>query len=155
MTLINVEIFKNLLISHSNQAFVKSVVKGLKEGFWLFANIHLDIYPSIYDMSTDPLEDLAESDFLRMQKDIKIAKHCFSPSFSMHLYLSMTSFLIYALSKPNSTDFQLITDLMARTYSLNLMVLYKSISEFLLNNLNYCGKTLLNIREYLFQKLLL
>ena len=39
-TPINIDHFEPLLSSHSNQPFVKSVCRGLREGFWPFANTH-------------------------------------------------------------------------------------------------------------------
>jgi hypothetical protein len=45
VTLIKVDVLESLLVSHPNQPFVRSVLKGLCEGFWPWADMHLDSYP--------------------------------------------------------------------------------------------------------------
>lgn len=42
-TLINIKVLEKLLKSHPNWMFVDLVRKGLKKGFWPFAEIHLDL----------------------------------------------------------------------------------------------------------------
>ena len=37
--------FKNMLADHPNQLFVQSVLVGLREGFWPFADMTKDRYP--------------------------------------------------------------------------------------------------------------
>ena len=54
ITPINIEVFELLLLSHRNQPFIKSVLTGLREGFWPFANTHADSYPSTHNASLGP-----------------------------------------------------------------------------------------------------
>ena len=50
-TPINVDCFQSLLSSHPNQPFVLSVCRGLREGFWPFANTHYGEWPLTWDNS--------------------------------------------------------------------------------------------------------
>ncbi|KAF8126188.1 hypothetical protein EV363DRAFT_1174725 [Boletus edulis] len=47
--------FESLLADHPNQPFVKSVIRGLQDGFWLFADTHHAEWPLIWDNSPDLL----------------------------------------------------------------------------------------------------
>ena len=51
VTPIYVDRFENLLQSHPNQPFVKSMCQGLCEGFWLWANSHIWEYPDTLNLS--------------------------------------------------------------------------------------------------------
>jgi hypothetical protein len=51
VTPIDVDCFQNLLSNHPNPSFVNSVCTGLWEGFWPWANILKDGYPSEFDGS--------------------------------------------------------------------------------------------------------
>ena len=51
ITPINVDHFEDLLSDHLNQAFVRSVCSGLREGFWPWANTLKEGYPVIHDGS--------------------------------------------------------------------------------------------------------
>jgi hypothetical protein len=56
----NVDRFENLLIDHPNQPFVKSVMKGLREGFWPFDEGEWDLYSKDYRQNySDEDRDLA------------------------------------------------------------------------------------------------
>ena len=50
-TPINVDRFQSLLSSHPNQPLVLSVCRGLREGFWPFANTHYGEWPLTWDNS--------------------------------------------------------------------------------------------------------
>ena len=56
---INVNKFQALLVDHPNQPFVLSVCKALQEGFWPWADIPDDSYPSVNDNS---MQACAKSD---------------------------------------------------------------------------------------------
>jgi hypothetical protein len=61
---INIDCFKSLLASHPNCLFVKSVCKGLREGFWPWANTYHREYLSIVDKALDTPESGPEADFI-------------------------------------------------------------------------------------------
>ncbi|TEB27632.1 hypothetical protein FA13DRAFT_1601965, partial [Coprinellus micaceus] len=48
-TPINIDLFEELLATHPNQPFVRSVVVGLREGFWPCADTCQDDYPTTHD----------------------------------------------------------------------------------------------------------
>lgn len=64
ITPVNVEHFEQLLQTHPNCPFVDSVCKGLREGFWPWADTHYESYPSIVDESLGMPRDSAERDFI-------------------------------------------------------------------------------------------
>jgi hypothetical protein len=61
---INVDRFEELLTTHPNCPFMESVCRGLREGFWPWANTRHDEYPSIVDKSLGMPEKQEEADFL-------------------------------------------------------------------------------------------
>ena len=49
---INVDRFEKLLTHHLNRPFVDSVLVGLREGFWPFADTTKEGYPKTWDASS-------------------------------------------------------------------------------------------------------
>ena len=103
ITPINIDKFELLLKTHPNQWFVKSVCKGLREGFWPWADTLLDGYPTTHDES-QPSKDEMQSDFLHSQIQVEQDEDCFSHSFGSDLLPGMYSMSIHAIPKPRSTD---------------------------------------------------
>ncbi|TDL27792.1 hypothetical protein BD410DRAFT_691137, partial [Rickenella mellea] len=62
VTPIHVDIFENLLQRHPNTALVKSVCRGLREGFWPWATIPPE-YPITHDIAQDLFNDPDEAKF--------------------------------------------------------------------------------------------
>lgn len=67
ITPINIDHFKALLATHPNCPFVESVCKGLREGFWPWANTHHQEYSSTVDEALVMPDDRPEADFLCAQ----------------------------------------------------------------------------------------
>ena len=67
VTPIHVDVFESYLSTHPNQAFVKSVCKGLHKGFWPWADISKPGYPDIVDESKPAPTDMKKANFLRTQ----------------------------------------------------------------------------------------
>ena len=78
VTPVRVDIFETYLSSHPNQAFVKSVCKGFREGFWPWADTCKPGYPDTLDESKPAPTDSKKADFLRAQRDIELTKDRFS-----------------------------------------------------------------------------
>jgi hypothetical protein len=78
---------------------------GLREGFWPWATTTQANYPSINDQSQPTPTDPNKASFLRGQLEIELGKGRFSPSFGKDLLLGMYYMPIFAVPKPNSTDF--------------------------------------------------
>ena len=64
VTPIFVDCFEKLLESHPNQPFVKSVCRGLWEGFWPWADTRFGEYPDTLDLSLPEPENPDEAQFL-------------------------------------------------------------------------------------------
>ncbi|GLB45644.1 hypothetical protein LshimejAT787_2500360 [Lyophyllum shimeji] len=85
VTPIKVDVFERLLATHPNQPFVASVCRGLREGFWPFADTHFGEYPDTVDESFPAPKDPVEAEFLRSQRDTEFAKGRFSAPFGKEL----------------------------------------------------------------------
>ena len=71
-TPINVDEFEDLLSGHPNPLFVNSVVKGLRDGFWPWADTHLGEYPDTLDKSMPDPKDKREFEFICAQWEKEI-----------------------------------------------------------------------------------
>jgi len=146
ITPINIDKFEILLKTHPNQQFVKSVCKGLREGFWPWADTLLDGYPTTHDES-QPSKDVNQMEFLRSQIQVEQDKDRFSHSFGSDLLPGMYSMPIHAVPKPRSTDLRMVTDHSAGRFSLNSMIPHDDIASYPLDNLKNLGEILLNLRD--------
>ncbi|RDB17081.1 hypothetical protein Hypma_001927 [Hypsizygus marmoreus] len=147
VTPIKVDVFESLLAAHPNQPFVKSVCRGLREGFWPWANTHLPNYPITHDASLPPPSNPVNAAFIRSQRDIEITKHRFSPSFGTKLLPGMYSMPVHAVPKPGSTDLRMVTDQSAGEFSLNSMVLHEDIAGYPLDNMRHLGEILIALHN--------
>ena len=121
-TPINVDKFENLLSNHPNPLFVQSVLKGLRNGFWPWADTHLGEYPDTWDESIPDPKDEKELQFICSQRDKEIEAGRFSKAFGEELLPGMYSMPIHAVPKPHSSDLRLVTNHSAGNYSLNSMI---------------------------------
>ena len=80
-TPINVDEFESLLYNHPNPLFVNSVLKGLRDGFWPWADTHLGEYPDTLDESMADPKDKRAFEFICAQQDKEIEAGRFSQSF--------------------------------------------------------------------------
>jgi len=140
VTPIFVKHFKELLESHPNQPFVKSVCHGLHEGFWPWANTHIGEYPDTLDSSLPEPKNPDEAQFLQDQQDHEVFMGCFSESFGDKLLPGIYCMPIFAVPKPHSTDLQMVTDQSVGKYSLNSMIPREEIIGYPLDNLQHLGK---------------
>ena len=148
VTPININRFEELLKSHPNQPFVKSVCQGLCEGFWPWANTFIGEYPDTFDLSFPMQDNTEEAQFLRDQCDHEIFKGCFSEAFGDKLLPGMYSMPIFAIPKPHSTDLRMVTHQSAGKYSLNSMIPRDNIVGYPLDNLRHLGKFLLSMHRH-------
>ena len=74
VTPIYVDRFENLLQSHPNQPFIKSVCRGLCEGFWQWADSHIGEYPDTLNLSYPEPDNPDEAQFLCDQRDHEVFK---------------------------------------------------------------------------------
>ena len=155
-TPINSGRLETLLEHHPNPSFVKSVLDGLRNGFWPWADTHIGEYPDIVDESLgDPL-NLDELNFICEQRDREIEMGRFSESFGSKLLPGMYSMPIHAVPKPNSDAFRLVTNQSAGAFSLNSMIRREDITGYPLDNMTHLGEMLIQKkREFPNEKLVL
>jgi hypothetical protein len=145
VTPIRVNVFEAYLSSHPNQPFVKSVCKGLREGFWPWARTPCAGYPITNDESKPMSLDTKKADFLRAQRDSEVAKGRFSAPFKHDLLPRMYCMPIYAVPKPHSSDLRLVTDQSYVKYSLNSMIQHDKVMGYPLDNMVNFGEMLMDL----------
>lgn len=141
---INVDRFEQLLESHPNRALVASVCKGLREGFWPFADADASA-PTMWDYSAWKVSD-EQLAFLARQRDIEVEAGHFSSSFGRDLLPGMYSIPISAVPKPGSTDLRMVTDHSAGPHAPNSWI-SKDDTHVRLDNLQDLGKHLIALRR--------
>ncbi|KAJ7934530.1 hypothetical protein B0H13DRAFT_2488363 [Mycena leptocephala] len=147
ITPINVDVFASFLVLHPNQPFVQSVVTGLREGFWPWADTQPGIYPETYDVSDCPLKTDEEREFVRAQRDIEIGLGRFSSSFGPDLLPGMYSMPIHAVPKPRSEKLRLVVNHKMGKFSLNSMIPREAIAGARLDTLKNLGDRILALRQ--------
>lgn len=148
VTPIYVNRFENLLQSHPNQPFVKSVCWGLCEGFWPWAYSHIGEYPDTLDLSYPEPDNPDEVQFLWDQRDHKVFKGQFSEPFGDELLPGMYCMPVFAIPKPHSTDLQMVTHQSTGKYSLNSMIPRDDVIGYPLDNLHHLGEFLLSMHRH-------
>lgn len=146
-TPVNVDRFEALLSSHPNRPFVQSVCKGLREGFWPFADTHYGSWPLTWDNSQRPIRSAAEHDFLLLQINKELQAGRFSPAFGENLLPGMYSMPIHAVPKPGTDKHRLVTDHSAGQFALNNMISREDIAGVTLDNVIDLGNALRFIRH--------
>ena len=145
VTPIRVDVFEAYLSTHPNQAFVKSVCRGLREGFWPWAEVPKPGFPVTLDESKPAPIDVKKAEFLRAQRDTELAKDRFSAPFTHDLLPGMYCMPIYAVPKPHSTDLRLVTDQSYGKFSLNSMIKHDKVVGFPLDNMVHFGEMLMDL----------
>ena len=142
-TPIQIDNFERLLTNHPNRCFVQSVLSGLRNGFWPWADTKIGDYPYTLDESFGDPESKEELSFICEQRDKEISKGRFSHSFGRDLLPGMYSMPIHVVPKPHSDDFRLVTNHSSGDYSLNSMIKREDITGFPLDNMTHLGEMLL------------
>lgn len=128
ITPIKVDRFEFLLSTHPNRRFVESVLKGLREGFWPYANTGWDSnYPTSLDLrhsfrQAPPGED--EAIFLRNHLHNERSKERFSPTFGSNILSGMYATTpVSVVPKKEPGKYRLINNQsFGQAFSLNSMV---------------------------------
>ncbi len=142
ITPINVDVFADLLVDHPNQPFVESVLAGLREGFWPFADAKPEEYPDTWDETRTPPSDEAARSFLRSQRDEELRLGRYSQSFGRDLLPGMYSMPVHVVPKPHSNKLRLVNDQSAGQYSLNSMIRPEAIKGAVLDGMPALGADL-------------
>jgi hypothetical protein len=122
VTPINVDKFKAYLVHHPNQAYVDSVCRGLREGFWPWATHDNPNLWRTCDNSYRPINQAKRMNFVREQRDEEIKLGRWSPWFGSKLLPGMYSSPIGVVPKPHSDKFRLVNDHSQEPYSPNSMI---------------------------------
>ncbi|KIK75158.1 hypothetical protein PAXRUDRAFT_19224, partial [Paxillus rubicundulus Ve08.2h10] len=146
-TPIDVDQFQSLLSSHPNQPFILSVCRGLREGFWSFADTHYGEWPTTWDNSHRPTKSSTEASFLASQIDEELAAGRYSSSFGSDLLPGMYSMPIHAVPKSGTDKHRLVTDHSAGQYALNRMISREDIAGVTLDNVQDLGNALQTFRR--------
>lgn len=146
-TPINIDRFEELLVTHPNQPFVRSVVAGLREGFWPCADTMRPGYPTTHDAHLSTTKNPAEAKFLEEQFEIEVQKERFSQPFGPDLLPGMYSMPVHAVPKDKGSTFRMVTDHSAGPYSLNSMIDKDTVPPSPLDNMRHIGDRLLRARR--------
>ena len=131
----------------TNQPLVKSVCRGLHEGFWPWADTHIGTYPDTHDKSLGTPHDPVEAAFLCFQRDHEIKMECFSPSFGHNLLPGTYSSLIHGVFKPHTTKLWLVMNQSAGLFAPNSMIPWDCIMGYPLDNMTHLGEMLLHMQN--------
>ena len=145
-TPISVNVFEYLLADHPNQPFVTSVCRGLRKGFWPWANTLRDDLPEFHLQEPNGTYNEKQLEFFRKQLRHEQEKGRYLPSAGRTLLPGMYVSPICAVPKPGSTDLRLVNDHSAGPHSLNSMINHSKVTGFPLDNLHQMGGLLLNFR---------
>lgn len=148
VTPINIDAFRDYVYIHENYQFVDSVLDGLRFGFWPWAEIDKPGYPVTNDESRPSPKDPEKAKFLRDQRDIEIQKGRFSRAFGRELFPGMYAMPSFAVPKPNTKKFRLVTDQSAGDFSVNSLT-HPHERSFPLDNMVHLGEILLRAHKKL------
>jgi hypothetical protein len=143
---INIKKFTELLHDHPNQPFVHSVILGLTEGFWPWAE-QQEGYPITHCEPQHPPKNDRERDFLISQRSKEIEAGRFSEPFN-DLLPGMNVVPVHTIPKPED-KLRLIVDHSAGTYSINSMIDRQSISGVKLDGIKTLGDSIRAFRASL------
>lgn len=147
VTPINVDRFEAALALHPNRPLVESVVTGLREGFWPFADFaDLDL-PETWEEVHGGLTGDAASFVASYALEEEEAGR-YSESFGSRLLPGMMCMPLYAVPKPHSDKLRLVNDHSAGPYALNSGI-RKSDVGMRQDNIQDLGTNLLHLRRSL------
>ena len=121
--------------------------RGLREGFWPFANTHYGEWPLTWDNSQRTPKTPDEAAFLQDQIDKEVELGRYSAPFGPDLLAGMYSMPIHALPQPGSKKFRLVTDHSAGQFALNNMISQEDIAGVTLDNVQDLGDALRYLRQ--------
>jgi len=144
-TPIDVDVFESILSHHPIHPFIDSVLTGLWEGFWPWANTLSLHFPSCHAQPPNGRYEDERLSFFRDQLHHELECGRYSSSLGDSLLPGMYSMPIYTIPKPGSTDLCLVKDHSAGPYSLNSMINHSLVTSYPLDNLHQLGDMLLNL----------
>ena len=143
VTPINIDRLASLLINHPNPPFVTSVLRGLHEGFWPWADTHHNIYPTTKDYFKPREYEDNIKHFLRDQRNLEISLNRFSESFGPDLLPGMYAMPIHVIPKLYTVNFRLITNLSTGDFAPNTMIDKSEVTNLPLDTISELGAALI------------
>ncbi|THH27792.1 hypothetical protein EUX98_g6401 [Antrodiella citrinella] len=141
---VNVDRFESLLSSHPNRPLVDSVVRGLREGFWPFAQVDPNA-PDLWDEPSYTVDPDALAFIADYAQKEELAGR-YSAPFDFDLLPGMYSMPIHAVPKPHSDKLRLINNHSAGRYSLNSFISKDDVG-MRPDNVQDLGRNLLFLRQ--------
>lgn len=145
VTPINVDRFEAALATHPNRPLVESVVKGLREGFWPFADFEGLEVPESWEEVHGALSDEA-AEFVSSYAVEEEQAGRYSPPFGSSLLPGMVCMPLYAVPKPRSDKLRLVNDHSAGAHALNCGI-SKCDVGMRQDNMQDFGRNLLHVRQ--------
>ena len=143
---IKIDVFADLLSDHPNQPFVQSVIAGLREGFWPWAEPNAD-YPSTNEFPQHPPRTEQERLFLLSQRDIEIRADRFSKPFGSNILPGMNNVPVHSVPKPHSDKLHLVVDHSAGSFSINSLIDRQAIAGVKLDGIRSLGDSIRELRH--------
>lgn len=142
---INVDLFESLLEGHPNRALVDSVVVGLREGFWPFADAEGKGIPDTWDEERAPLSEEVR-EFIKIYAEEEEQVGRYSAPFGPALAPGMICMPLFAIPKPNTNILRVINDHSAGAHSLNSTI-SKADVGMRQDNMQDLGRNLIHFRQ--------
>ncbi|KAF8552562.1 hypothetical protein OG21DRAFT_1533697 [Imleria badia] len=146
VTPINIDTFEELLETHPNQLFVRSICYALRHGFWPWAETTKDDYPTTVGQPNRAPQSDVHIDFISHQFQEEEACLHFSLSFGSDLLPGMYSMPVHAVPKPRSEKLHMVIDHSAGSPSLNDMIDRNLIGGTKMEGMRSFGASLLAFR---------
>ena len=145
ITPIKPDVLKKYLKDHPNQPFVKSVIRGLKQGFWPWADT--SNLPTTYDGSghRSPTTSKERANFIKQQSKDEMKLKRWSKPFDK-LLPGMHSSPISAVPKSTRGKYRLVNDQSRGRHSLNSTIAKNQI-KVKLDTIYDLGNKLLAVRK--------
>ena len=147
VTPINIRRLQSLLINHPNRPFISSILSGLQDGFWPWADTQHRTYPTTMDYYKPREFEVPIQQFLHNQRDEEIRLGRFSKSFGTDLLPGMYAMPIHVIPKPHTINFRLISNLSAGDYAPNTMINKNKVTNLPLNTITDLGAALIAYRR--------
>ncbi|PBK86064.1 hypothetical protein ARMGADRAFT_1047939 [Armillaria gallica] len=113
MTPIKINVLEKYLETHPNPEFIQSIMTGLCEGFWPWADTqHDEGFPITWDnVRMNPRFEMEQQFIVRYRDEEATAGH-FSQPFGLNLLPGMYSTPMHAVPKPHSEDFCMVSNIL-------------------------------------------
>lgn len=122
VTPVNIPRLEQLLLTHPNRPFVDSLIRGLREGFWPWADTARE--PAQITQDNNRRRDWTEDElkFIQMTCQEEEEAGRFSSAFDTDLLPGMVCGPVFPVPKPGTNKLRLVTDHSAGLHSLNSLI---------------------------------